>query len=483
MTGRDFLNFLRPDRLTGFLPAILKRGRRRRPNILWIMIEDWGLDLSCYGDKTVETPEMDKLAYSGMRFDNAFTTSPVCSPSRSAMMTGFHQNYIGCHQHRTENKQPLPEGIEPIPHLLEKAGYYTVLMDQKTDCNFAPHKPLFMATKGDWNGRRAGQPFFAQITFHGTHRPWHRDEARPIDGRDVEIPQYYPDHELVRRDWANGLEQVQVVDRQVGAILRRLEEEGLADDTIVFLIGDNGRCHIRDKQFLYDGGLRVPLLMRWPGRIKQGQVSHDLVMSIDICATILKAAGVDPGYRLHGKDLLGSEVRKREYIFAARDKMDGTHDAMRMIRSRQYKLIHNLMPERAYCQFNRYKESTYPMLALMNVMNIKKELNPVQAAFMAATKPEFELYDVVADPHETVNLAQDPAHAQALGKLEVALEEWRAEIKDQGVSEEFRRGGWSAKYPTRSLEEWEDILELWKPYVFRDPGSKMEHPGVKFPRF
>jgi uncharacterized sulfatase len=478
-----------------------------RPNILWICIEDWSPDLSCYGTKGLHTPHVDKLASEGIRYETAFTTSPVCSTSRSAMMTGHHQNYIRANQHREHNKKPLPHGIKPIPHLLAEAGYFTAIMSWKTDCNFVPNtrEELFMGE--DWSERKPGQPFFARITFGGTHRSWNRDPQRPIDIKDVELPPYYPDTPFVRRDWANGLEQMQLVDREVGALLKRLEDEGLADNTIVFFIGDHGRCHIRGKQFLYDGGIRIPMIMRWPGRVKAGQVSDDLVMSIDICATILEAAGVKPPLPLHGKNLLGSEISKRKYVFAARDKMDETHDSMRAIRSKDHKLILNLMPERPWCQYNRYKEGAYPVLAEMNVLNLQGKLTPAQAAFFAPKKPGIELFDLTKDPHEVNNVADDPKYADVKATLLAELTNWRTNvIDDQGVSDEFRakgvfpakcptatvdawveangdnhdfnKLGWPAWYPTRTLEEWQKARALWKPYVMRGPTEKVARPAI-----
>ncbi len=478
-----------------------------RPNILWITIEDWSPELSCYGTKGIQTPHVDQLASEGIRYRWAFTTAPVCSTSRSAMMTGFHQNYLRANQHRESNKRPLPHGIKPIPHLLQESGYFTALMSHKTDCNFTPNTKdeLFMGS--DWSERKEGQPFFARITFGGTHRSWNRDPERPIDARDVELPPYYPDTPFCRRDWANGLEQMQLVDRQVGALLQRLEDEGLRDNTIVFFIGDHGRCHIRGKQFLYDGGIHIPMIMRWPGRVAPGQVSDALVMSIDICATVLEAAGVKPPVPLHGKSLMGEEVKRRKYIFAARDKMDETHDSMRAIRSLDFKLILNLMPERPYLQYNRYKEGAYPMLAEMSVMNLKGQLTPEQAAFFAPHKPKIELYDLRDDPHEVHNIAGDPAYALVRNDLLTALDQWRKEvIDDQGVADAFRARnvfpekcplttvdawvkanadkydfnthGWPAWYPTRSLEEWEKARDLWKPYVFRGPTDRVPRPAI-----
>jgi N-sulfoglucosamine sulfohydrolase len=356
---------------------------------------------------------------------------------------------------------PLSHGIKPIPHLLEDAGYYTATMaGSKTDCNFTTSRKLFMGRT--WRDRDEGQPFHVQASFAGTHRSFVRDSLRPIDADNVKVPPYYPDLPLVRRDWANGLETVQVVDRQVGALLQQLEDDGLADNTIVFFIGDHGRCHIRGKQFLYEGGVHIPLIVRWPKHIKPGSVSNELVSTLDICQTIVQLAGARPAHELHGLYLFGEELPARKYVHFNRDKMDATHDAMRAVRSDRYKLIHNLMPERAYCQLNEYKERQYPILALMNVLNMQGKLNPVQARFMAASKPKFELYDLKDDPHEITNLADDPNYADIKSELLDQINRWRKKVNDAGVTEEFRNGGWPAKYPTKSLDEWQGVLDQWE---------------------
>ena len=456
--------------------AETKASTSSRPNILWIMLEDWGTDLSCYGTQAVHTPHIDQLASEGVRYTRAFTTAPVCSTSRSAMLTGHYQNYTHTNQHRTEKKRPLPYGIEPLPLLLSEAGYCTALgcgLSKKTDQNFT-NKLGFTAT--NWSERKSGQPFFAQVTEATTHRTWKRDEENPIDEKIVELPPYYPDTPMIRRDWANGLEQLQLADKTIGKILQKLQDDGLRDNTLVILIGDNGRCMPRGKQFLYDGGISIPLLMRWPGHIKPETVCDDLVNTLDICKTIVDLAGVQPPHPLHGMNLFETAIKERPYIFAARDKMDDTHDAMRAVRSKRYKYIRNLMPERAYCQYNEYKEKRYPTLAVLNAMHQEGTLSPVQSRFMAAQKPAEELYDLKTDPWETKNLINEASLQKTADTMRQALQTWQEDMRDEGVTNAFREGGWSADYPTRSLQAWKEIVEKFRPYVFRKPGEKIRPP-------
>ncbi len=444
-----------------------------RPNIVWIFAEDMGPDLSCYGAKAVKTPNLDRLAAEGARYTRAYTAAPVCSTSRSAMITGMHPIVIGAHQHRTSAKKPLPGAVTPFPTLLRKAGYFTGLMiSRKTDFNFQ-HDLKEIFDGGDWK-EAGGKPFFVQITYGNTHRAWKNYKEIEVDPATVDVPPYYPDTPLVRRDIANGLEEIETMDAAVGRILKRLDDEGLSKNTLVIFIGDNGRCEPRGKQFLYEGGVHVPLLLRWPGRIAPGRVAGDLVSSIDVTATVLAAAGAGVPAWMQGRDLLDPNRRNREAVFFARDKMDDTHDAMRACRDARYKYILNLMPERAWCQLNEYKEKQYPILAQLNVMHLKGQLNAIQDRFMQPRKPDEELYDLESDPHETKNLAGDPAHAETLERLRRAVAEWRREVKDPGVTEEFRKGGWPSAYPTKTLEEWEARLKQWEEQLLGAAPPKKE---------
>lgn len=438
----------------GAKPAIVDT----RPNILFVLTEDWSQDLGCYGNHELKTPNIDDFAKEGRMYTKAYGTSPVCSPSRSAMMTGFYQYTIGAHQHRTAKKQPLPAGILPVPQLLEKAGYYTCNLDGKTDCNFTTKAPLFQGMKKGWEGRAPGQPFFMQYSLHVSHRPFRRDTLNPIDPAKVTLPPYYPDTPLVRRDWADGYESMQIADRQFGEILAKLKKDGLEQNTLVVFIGDNGLCHARAKQFLYEDGMLVPMIIRWPGHIKPGEVNSDLVSTIDLSKTFVDVSGAKPEIPLQGLDLLDGSTSKQTAVFAGRDLMDETHDAMRAIRTHRFALIHNLMPERPWVQRNSYKESCYPAWDELNLLHLEGRLTPEQELFMAPSKPEYELYDMEKDPHQLHNLADDPAFSGVKADLSARLFAWQKEVKDPGVTEEFRQGGGDWRTPT-DKQFWKERVQ------------------------
>ena len=410
----------------------------RSPNILWIIAEDLSPDLGCYGNTIVKTPNIDKLAAEGASYINAFTTAPVCSPSRSAFMTGMYQTGIGVHHHRSHryDDYTLPEPVKLITEYFRSAGYFTSncaglnwQKPGKTDFNFKVEMP-FDGT--DWRQRKAGQPFYAQINFSETHRPFSRDSENPVDENRVKLPPYYPDHPIALRDWANYLECIQILDKKVGKALKRLEEDGLADNTIVFFFGDNGRPHVRCKQFLYEGGIRVPLIIRWPRHIKPGAVIDDLVSAIDFGPTSLRLAGIEPPNHIQGRVFVGPDMQNREYIIAARDRCDGTVDRIRCVRTKRFKYIRNYFPNRPYMQFNLYKKHEYPVWSLLEVLYVEGKLTPQQQLFMACTRPEEELYDLQSDPYEVSNLAGDPEHQKTLEELRGILDKWVHQAGDQG---------------------------------------------------
>ena len=454
MNRRDFLRTVglgAAAAMAKTLPAA--QSENDRPNILWILSEDISPDLSCYGAPLVETPNLDELARQGIRYTNAFTTGPVCSPSRSAMITGMYQTSIGAHHHRShrEDGYTLPEPVRLITDYFRQAGYFTanvttaapgVQGSGKTDFNFTLKAKPFDGT--DWNQRKPGQPFFAQLSIGVTHRGGHwknlsEKVKNPVDPGKVKLPPYYPDHPVARQDWATYLNSIQLMDEYVGKILKRLDNENLAKNTVVIFIGDNGQCHVRGKQWLYDGGIHIPLIIRWPGRLRAGQVRDNMTSAIDISATVLKIAGIEPPAHMEGRVFLEAAadgtwkpVKKRDHIIAARDRCDETIDRIRCVRTQQCKYIRNFMPERPYTQRNRYKEQSYPVLNLMKGLQAQGKLTPVQSLFMAPRKPDEELYDVRSDPYEINNLAVSPEHQAILREMRAILEKWVEDTGDMG---------------------------------------------------
>ena len=314
-----------------------------KPNFLWLLAEDFGPALGCYGQKGVSTPNLDRLAREGVRYDRFFTTAPVCSPSRSAFMTGMYQTAIGAHQHRTENKQPLPAGVKPLTDWMREAGYFTANLRQmpesfnfkgtaKTDWNFiAPDKPF---DSDDWQELKQHQPFLAQINFHETHRVFNGEKK--TDRATIQLPPYYPDHPIAREDYGRYLDATMELDRKVGLILAQLDKDGLADNTVVLFMGDNGESHVRGKQFLYEEGLHVPLIIRWPKSIpapkqfRPGSTDNRLLEAIDLAPTFISLAGGKNPATMQGRPFLGDKVgAPKEFVFGARDRCDETASRVR----------------------------------------------------------------------------------------------------------------------------------------------------------
>lgn len=446
-----------------------------KPHILWIIAEDFSADLPCYGDRTVATPNIDRLAAEGMRFNRAFMTAPVCSAARSALATGMYQTSIGAHHHRShrDDGYRLPNGVRLFTKYLREAGYHTSNLRNrhglhgtgKTDLNFTAEQPF---DSDDWSDRKPGQPFYAQINFSETHRAFNRFPESPIDPVKVPVPPYYPDHPAVRLDLATYYDDIQHLDVKVGKVLQRLEEEELSDDTIVIFLGDHGRPFPRGKQFLYDEGIRIPLIVRIPPKYRvagytPGTVNDDLVSSIDVTATTLWLAGVNLPAHMEGQRIYGSGARKRPHIIAARDRCDETRDRIRCVRDKQFKYIRNYFPDRPYTQQNVYKDTVYPTLRAMRDLHAAGKLTGAAAQFMAPTRPAEEFYDLAADPHEITNLAGRPEHRKRIEQMRRTLDEWIRRSGDKGeipepelpAAEELRSGvdGWMTRAARLSRQD------------------------------
>jgi uncharacterized sulfatase len=438
--------------VVAFFSYLLSAQAQERPNIVWIIADDLSPELACYDYPDVATPNLDRLAAAGARYTLAFSTAPVCSASRTAFQTGQYQTTVGGHQHQTRDKPVLPDSIPTVTGLMQKAGYFVsngrgVISDDKiakSDLNFV-YNPKTFFDGSDWSQRAKGQPFFAQVQIKEPHRQFVKsDRPRP----NAPIPPYYPEHPVTRADWANYLASIEVLDQKVGAVLDRLEAEGLADNTLVIFFGDHGRPHARDKQWLYDGGLHVPLIARWPGKIETGSVDNRLVSLLDLMPTTLAAAGMDiPD--LPGGNLLAPDWKGHAQLFAARDRCGDAIDRIRSIRTRDFKYIRNFHPEIPYLQHSGYKKLAYPVETLMKVLH---EEGRWDTLFMAQTRPEEELYDLTVDPNEMTNLSADPAHAEKLTELRGAVNQWMESSGDKGAIDE----GKTVDLEALKKEKWQD---------------------------
>jgi N-sulfoglucosamine sulfohydrolase len=428
----------------------------RKPNFLWLIAEDMGPHLGCFGTKEVWTPNLDRLAQQGMLFTRCFTTAPVCSPSRSAFMTGMYQTTIAAHHHRSHRDDgfTLPPGVRLATDWMRDLGYFTANLRQfpagvdlgpsvlnvgtgKTDWNFTYYGKPFDSDR--WEDLKSHQPFFAQINFYESHRPF-RSPPR-ADPSKVEIPPYYPDHPVTRQDWAKYLDAISELDTKIGAVLNLLQRDGLADNTVIFFFADNGQAHVRGKQFCYDSGLHVPLIIYWPKGIpmppqfRPGTRSQQLISAIDFLPTMISLAGGRKPLLMQGRVFLGEQADPpRQYVFGARDRCDETVFRFRTVRDSRYRYIRNYTPERPFLQPNGYKEKQYPVWNLLKELDREGRLTPVQKFLTAPTMPAEELYDTLTDPHETKNLVESPLpeHREALLRLRTALDVWLAETDDQG---------------------------------------------------
>lgn len=423
------------------------------PNILWLIAEDLGPQLGCYGTKEVFTPRLDKLAAEGVRFTRCFS-GMVCSPSRSAFMTGMYATTIGAHNHRSHRDDgfQLPAGVRLITDWLREGGYFTANIVKlppglgfkgtgKTDWNFSYNgKPFDTA---DWAELVKHQPFYAQLNFSETHRPYRgKPRANPAK---VDLPPYYPDHPIAREDWARYLDDISALDEKVGAILDLLDRDGLATNTVVVFFGDNGQSHVRGKQFCYEEGLHVPLIMRWPkalaypAKFQPASVDSRLIASIDISATTLALAGIPKPSGMQGRVFLGSQAEPdRDYVFGHRDRCDETVMRIRSVRDKRFRFIRNFTPETPLLARNAYKENQYPVWNLLKVLNTQGKLAPEQAALCAPQMPSEELYDLEQDPHEIRNLAQStiPEYQTKLAELRTVLDQWIETTHDHGRTPE-----------------------------------------------
>jgi len=417
-------------------PGIVKSNRL---NVVWILAEDLSPDLPAYGDSTVQTPNLDRLAEEGVVYDLAFTTQPICAPSKSCLYTGQYQTYLGTHQMRTSWKNyeavPPPE-TKVFTEYLRQEGYYCSKSGH-ADYQFgtAPtawdkFSPGFFTFQRirHWRDRSDNQPFFASIDLGETHESgqWMKPFAKPtVNLETVKIPPYYVDDPVIRKDIAIMYTNIAKMDVEVGKILDKLEVDGLTENTVVVFMGDHGRGLPRSKRWLYDGGLKVPMIIRWPGVLEPGSRSQQMVSFVDMAPTMLSILGFEIPGHMQGKAFMGKGANTipREYIFGSRDRADEAVDKLRAVRNNRYKYIINYLPDSAWTQALWFRDMM-PLMKRMRELNDLGKLTGGSAYWFAPSKPEEELYDTWKDPHEISNLALNTEYDSIKSVLKSELRGW-----------------------------------------------------------
>jgi len=423
-----------------------------RPNILWITVEDIGPHLGSFGDTYAVTPRLDALAAEGVRYLRAFAPIGVCAPARSSLILGAYAPTAGSHDMRSGVR--LPAAVKLYPQLLRAAGYYAT-NNAKQDYNLleVPGDTWDESSRtAHWRNRPdPGQPFFAVFNLETTHESRIRyPEDRfaeltaalgPGERHDpalADVPPYHPDTPEVRRDLARYADLITAMDRQVGALLDQLEEDGLAGDTIVFFYSDHGAGLPRSKRWLYESSTRVPLIVRVPERFRRlapgsspGGVTKRLVDFTDLGPTALSLAGVEPPETMQGRAFLGEHARApREYVYGFRGRMDERFDMQRAVRDERYRYIRSYMPWKIYGQHVDYMYEM-PTMRVWWQRHERGELRGPERRFFQQKAPE-ELYDTWADPWEIHDLAGDPEYRDVLERLRGELRRWMLEIHDAG---------------------------------------------------
>ncbi len=423
-----------------------------RPNVLWIYVDDMSDWVGCYGDSTVATPNIDRLARGGVRFARAYMPAPVCSTTRSAIITGCMQTTLGLHQHRTMIKRPLPSEIATVAELFGRAGYVT-FNEAKDDYNFLRDRAAMysldfqrpgirshlVGTDVEWLKQLGDRPFFGQIQLAGGKLGGETGAKYPapsrVEASRVRVPPQYPDTPVFRNAIARHYEQIAQTDAQVGAILDALQRYGLWDNTVVFFFSDHGSPLPRSKQFLYEEGVRVPLIVHWPEGATRlggaGRVREDLVSGIDIAATSLAFAGIPLPERMEGRNLFARNYQPRAFVVSARDRSGIAVDRIRSVRTSRYLYIRNFKTDRALYQPN-YRVGYATFQELWRLYNAGR-LTPLQSAYHRPdSRPAEELYDLETDPHQVHNLATEETHDAILRHHRDLLESWIEETGDQG---------------------------------------------------
>lgn len=419
----------------GFINA-----QAERPNILCITVEDISPRLGCYGDTVARTPNLDAFAKESIRYTHMYTTVGVSSPSRAALITGMYPTSIGANYMRNNGPQQylpegitsyevvLPPGIKCFTEMLRQEGYYCT-NNAKTDYQFS--SPLTAwdesGTKAHWRKRPEGTPFFAIFNLDITHesRIWmNSDKPLHVDPQRINVPPYLHDNEVTRHDMAVMYSNIYEMDRQFQRLYDELKESGELENTIVIWYSDNGGSLPREKRAIYESGMLVPFMIRFPDKFRAGETEDRLCMFPDIPATILSLSGIRPPDYMHGIPFLGKyEGEPRDYVFGARDRMDEQIDKQGAVRDRNFRYVRNYYPERRNYLSGAYRLQMPMMRKMIELLGVDS-LNADQMRWFVSPRNEEEFYDLEKDLYELRNQIANPAYREEIARMRTEYESW-----------------------------------------------------------
>jgi arylsulfatase A-like enzyme len=474
-----------------------------RPNILWITCEDTGPQLGCYGDSYAKTPNLDALAARGARYRMAWSNAPVCAPARTTIISGMYPTSTGSEHMRSEVK--LPEGMRMYPWYLREAGYYTT-NNSKEDYNLQHTGTVWdqSSPKAHWRNRKPGQPFFAIFNFVTTHESqiWPKGSgATEHDPAKARVPAYHPDTPEVRRDWAQYYDNITRMDGQAAEVLKQLEQDGLADSTVVFFYGDHGPGMPRSKRWPYNSGLQVPLIVHVPAKFKhlapagykEGGELDRLVSFVDLGPTAISLAGLKPPAHMQGRAFMGSHTAPApKMLFGFRGRMDERIDCVRTATDGRYVYVRHFMPHKPYGQHIAYMFNM-PTTQVWKKQYDAGQLKPPRTFFWE-TKPAEELYDLQSDRDEVNNLASAPAHRETLLRMRKAVHEHMVSTRDIGVLPEcevlarstdgapYNTARDPKRYPAERVIETAEIASMRAPADVKTLTKRLTDPdsGVRY---
>jgi len=440
------------------------------PNILWITVEDISPDLGCYGDPLAQTPALDDLASKGFRYSNAIANAPVCAPARNAIITGMYPSALGTLHMRSFSKEMkssgrVPDHIQMYPELLRAAGYYCT-NNSKEDYNFDLKRNIWdeSSKNAHWKNRPNSQtPFFSIFNLTMTHESCINNKEKhdrltqdlPTALRTnpdmVAVPPYYPDTPTIRTLLARHYDNIATMDRKVASILKELDEAGELENTIVFFYSDHGTGLPRHKRWLFDTGVKVPLIVYIPEKFQSlypsqpGDEVDQLVSFVDLAPTALHLAGAQIPSNMQGQAFLGKDLKtEREYVFIARGRMDERYDMQRGVRTKRYKYLRYYEPKKSFIQYMNTPEKG-PLMTELRKAEKNGALSPEALQLVSLTKPKESLFDLHTDPLELNDLSNDPNQMNQLKRLREVHDQWMIKTKDVGLIPEPIMRNWEEK--------------------------------------